>query len=131
MSGPVVITGLACHFDPETRNLATGGKATRYAFSKCLIDFPRPEGGKKYICEIRRLRPGKGRPGAWRKAALPDEPHPALSIRQKAADYEGASYEIRARRKAARKWTLARVDFPPGGERRVQVRALGSGVPAG
>ena len=55
MSGPVVITGLACHFAPETRNLAQGGTATRYAFGKCLIDFPRPEGGKVYM---RRLHGG-------------------------------------------------------------------------
>lgn len=30
MSGPVVISGLACHFDPETRNLVNGETATRY-----------------------------------------------------------------------------------------------------
>ena len=29
MSGPVAITGLACHFAPETRNLATGGTPPR------------------------------------------------------------------------------------------------------
>ena len=70
MSGPVAITGLACHFAPETRNLPQGGTVTRYTGGQCLIDFPRPEGGKAYICEIRRLRPGKGRLGAWRKTAL-------------------------------------------------------------
>ena len=46
MTAPVVISGLACHFAPETRNLATGGTATRYTGGKCLIDFPRPAGGK-------------------------------------------------------------------------------------
>ena len=61
MSGPVAISGLACHFAPEARNLAQGETATRYARGKCLIDFPRPAGGKAYICEIRRLRPGKER----------------------------------------------------------------------
>ena len=59
MSGPVAITGLACHFAPETRNLAQGGTAPRYAGGKCLIDWPHPEGRQAYFCEIRRLRPGK------------------------------------------------------------------------
>lgn len=113
MSGPVAITGLACHFAPETRDQANGEPATRYIGGKCLIDWPRPEGGKAYICETRRLRPGQG-PGAWRNRAVADGPGPAVAIKQMAADYEGASYEIRARHKAARQWTFARVDFPAG-----------------
>lgn len=111
MSGPVVISGLACHFAPETRVQSNGEPATRYIGGKCLIDWPRPEGGKAYICETRRLRPA----GAWRNRAVADGPGPAVVIKQRKADYEqGASYEIRMRHKECRHWTFARVDFPAG-----------------
>ena len=102
MSGPVVIDRLDCVFIPATRP-DRYGEATRY-ICQADITWPRPEGGEAYICQVRRLRPGKARPGAWRKKPVGDDPGPAVVIRQRRPDCEqGASYELRTRRMTSRK----------------------------
>lgn len=94
---------LMATFRPETRR-RRDGQATRYMGGKCLITFPTAGDPDNYICRLRRLRPGKAKPGDWRQ-----HPHNGgrVIVHQTLADYEsGATYE--------RESVQAAIDWPPG-----------------
>lgn len=112
LSAPPVIDGLAASFASETRNLADG-LATRYIDGQVFISWPRPEGGGAHICQVRQ-RPRGGKLGAWRTWRVADEPGPSVAVRQRASDYEGATYDLRVRPLDGADWAQAVVDWPPG-----------------
>ena len=111
-STPPVINGLAARFASETHDLADG-PAAWHIDGQVRIFWPRPEGGGAFICQARR-RPRGGKPGAWCDWGVADEPGPAVTIRQRASDYEGASYDLRARPVKGVDWAQAVVDWPLG-----------------
>lgn len=111
-SAPPVINFLAARFASETRDLADG-PAAWHIDGQVRIFWPRPDGGDKYICQARQ-RPRGGKPGAWCDWGVADEPDPAVVVRQRASDYEGVSYDLRARPVKGVDWAQAVVDWPPG-----------------